>query len=248
MSNVDEMKADKRRTMAGKRTSKWKESYLEENTEYFHDYNEVGRTPTISRKRPADVLHTVFTTDDVPEALLPSYGDFTGTATRFIVILGRPGGASSTAVRIVRGVARDVAPLTAHALYPAIRDCRNAEINRKTINCNLKKVSKIQKQADLSSDVETLRKQLLEAHKTIEEYKIKLRKKELETDRHDQAHLAKIEEFYCTRGLKINPRKTQAITFTRTHQEVQQKITVAGTEIEWTGQIAYLGVIFETNI
>ncbi|GJQ76984.1 hypothetical protein Trydic_g15179 [Trypoxylus dichotomus] len=30
-----------------------------------------------------------------------------------------------------------------------------------------------------------------------------------------QAHPAKIEEFSCTLGLKINSRKTQAIAFTR---------------------------------
>ncbi|GJQ86981.1 hypothetical protein Trydic_g13322, partial [Trypoxylus dichotomus] len=34
---------------------------------------------------------------------------------------------------------------------------------------------------------------------------------------------------------KINPRKTQAIAFTRTYLERQQKITVARTEIEWSG-------------
>lgn len=44
----------------------------------------------------------------------------------------------------------------------------------------------MQKQTELSSDVETLRKQLLEAYKSIEEYKIKLRKKEMEADRYKQ--------------------------------------------------------------
>ncbi|GJQ72976.1 hypothetical protein Trydic_g1614 [Trypoxylus dichotomus] len=74
----------------------------------------------------------------------------------------------------------------------------------------------------------------------------------VETSRHSkiaaglvQAHLAKIEEFFCTGGLKINPRKTQAIAFTRTHQELQQKITDAKTEVEWSGQIRYLGMILD---
>ncbi|KAI4460174.1 ankyrin repeat protein [Holotrichia oblita] len=47
-------------------------------------------------------------------------------------------------------------------------------------------MAKVVKPSELSSDVETLKKQLVEAHKTIEEYKIKLRKKELEADRYKQ--------------------------------------------------------------
>ncbi|GJQ74522.1 hypothetical protein Trydic_g21389 [Trypoxylus dichotomus] len=60
----------------------------------------------------------------------------------------------------------------------------------------------------------------------------------------EQALLAKIEELFCTWGLKINLRNTQAIAFTRTHQELQQ-ITVARTKIEWSGQIEYLGMILD---
>ncbi|GJQ67031.1 hypothetical protein Trydic_g8004 [Trypoxylus dichotomus] len=45
-----------------------------------------------------------------------------------------------------------------------------------------------------------------------------------------QAHLAKIKEFFCTWGLKINSRNTQAIALTRTHQELQQKIIVSKDE------------------
>ncbi|GJQ79352.1 hypothetical protein Trydic_g16213 [Trypoxylus dichotomus] len=59
------------------------------------------------------------------------------------------------------------------------------------------------------------------------------------------AYLAKIEGFFCTWGLKINPRKTQAIVFTGTLQELQQKITVARTEIEWSGKIEYLELILD---
>ncbi|GJQ79389.1 hypothetical protein Trydic_g16248 [Trypoxylus dichotomus] len=42
-----------------------------------------------------------------------------------------------------------------------------------------------------------------------------------------------VEKFFSTCGLKINPRKKQAIAFTRTRQKLQQKIAIARTEIEW---------------
>ncbi|GJQ74921.1 hypothetical protein Trydic_g9549 [Trypoxylus dichotomus] len=54
---------------------------------------------------------------------------------------------------------------------------------------------------------------------------------------------SKIVKYFCTWGLKINPRKMKAIAFTRTYQELQQKITVSRTEIEWSGKIEYLGMI-----
>ncbi|GJQ78649.1 hypothetical protein Trydic_g11752 [Trypoxylus dichotomus] len=63
-----------------------------------------------------------------------------------------------------------------------------------------------------------------------------------------QTHLAKIEKFFWTWGLKINPRKTQAIAFTRTHQKLQHKITVSRTEVEWSGQIEYLRMILDKRL
>ncbi|GJQ73252.1 hypothetical protein Trydic_g13627 [Trypoxylus dichotomus] len=36
--------------------------------------------------------------------------------------------------------------------------------------------------------------------------------------------------------------------FTRTHQELQQKITVARTEVEWSRQIEYLGMILHKRL
>ncbi|GJQ76128.1 hypothetical protein Trydic_g1876 [Trypoxylus dichotomus] len=63
-----------------------------------------------------------------------------------------------------------------------------------------------------------------------------------------QIHLVKIEEFVCTWGLKINPRKTQAIAFTRAHQELQHKITVARTRVKWSYQIEYLGMMLDKRL
>ncbi|GJQ73831.1 hypothetical protein Trydic_g18769 [Trypoxylus dichotomus] len=57
-----------------------------------------------------------------------------------------------------------------------------------------------------------------------------------------QTHLAKIE-FFCTWGLKINPRKTQVIAFTQTQYQLEQKIIVARTEIDRSGKIEYLGIL-----
>ncbi|GJQ74316.1 hypothetical protein Trydic_g21201 [Trypoxylus dichotomus] len=60
-----------------------------------------------------------------------------------------------------------------------------------------------------------------------------------------QALSTKMEEFFCTWDPKINPRK---IAFTRTHQVMQQEITVARTEVECSGQIEYFGMILHKEL
>ncbi|KAI4460548.1 reverse transcriptase (rna-dependent dna polymerase) [Holotrichia oblita] len=63
-----------------------------------------------------------------------------------------------------------------------------------------------------------------------------------------QAQLDRIEGFFSEFGLTINPRKTQAIAFSRRRQPSPRKITVLRTEIDWSEKIEYLGMILDRKL
>ena len=63
-----------------------------------------------------------------------------------------------------------------------------------------------------------------------------------------QRHIDQLTESAKNCKLKINPSKTQAITFSRKHKGIKEQVIIDGQKIDWTPKVKYLGLTLDRRM
>ena len=63
-----------------------------------------------------------------------------------------------------------------------------------------------------------------------------------------QRHIEQLTLYAKNWKLKINPSKTQAITFSRKHKEITDQVIIDGQKINWTPKVKYLGLTLDRRM